>query len=139
MPEAVGLDLRLHPVQVGSTDPIVGLSAFDGATGTFTVPGRTTAVFVGQRSASDQIDLLIEDVEALVAAGVLNHGQGNALLSKLWNILAKIANGNIGAAINQLGAFINQVEDFVFEGILTPEQGAALIDAAQDIIVALMT
>jgi len=138
VPAAGGLDLRLHPVQAGSSDPIVGLSAFDIATGAFSVPGRTTAVFVGQRSASEQIDLLIDDVEELIAAGVLNRGQGNALLSKLWNIRRKIARGKINAAIGQLGAFVNQVEGFVRAGILTEEQGAALIAAAQDIEAALM-
>jgi len=36
----------LHPVQAGSEDPIVATSTYDTATGTFTVPPRTTAVFV---------------------------------------------------------------------------------------------
>ncbi|MGB5552369.1 MAG: pullulanase-type alpha-1,6-glucosidase [Thermoanaerobaculia bacterium] len=138
VPAAGGLDLRLHPVQAGSSDPIVGLSAFDIATGAFSAPGRTTAVFVGQRSASEQIDLLIDDVEALIAADVLNRGQGNALLSKLWNIRRKIARGKINAALGQLGAFVNQVEGFVRAGILTEEQGVALIAAALDIEAALM-
>jgi len=137
MPEAVGLNLRLHPVQAASTDPIVGLSTFDPATGSFGVPARTTAVFVGPRSASEQIDLLAQDVEALIDAGALNAGQGNSLLSKLWNVRDKIARGDVVAAVNQLMAFINQVEDFVSTGVLTAEQGAALIAAAQDIITAL--
>ncbi|MBI5960168.1 MAG: pullulanase-type alpha-1,6-glucosidase [Chloroflexi bacterium] len=38
--------LQLHPVQAVSADPVVQTSAFDAATGTFTVPARTTAVFV---------------------------------------------------------------------------------------------
>ncbi|GIH27587.1 hypothetical protein Aph01nite_58970 [Acrocarpospora phusangensis] len=38
--------VTLHPVQAASTDPIVRQSTFDGATGTFTVPARTVAVFV---------------------------------------------------------------------------------------------
>ena len=42
----VGLDLDLHPVQQASVDPIVGTTTFDVVTGTFVVPGRTTAVFV---------------------------------------------------------------------------------------------
>jgi pullulanase-type alpha-1,6-glucosidase len=137
MPEAVGLNLRLHAVQASSTDPLVGLSAFDSTTGTFSVPGRTTAVFVGKRSPLMQIDLLVDDVEELVAGGVLNEGQGNALMSKLWNVYDKIARGNISAAINQLEAFIHQVESLVAEGVLTAEQGAALIAAAQEIIAVL--
>lgn len=40
------LPLTLHPVQMASTDPMLPTAAFDPATATFTVPGRTTAVFV---------------------------------------------------------------------------------------------
>ncbi|WP_229758586.1 pullulanase-type alpha-1,6-glucosidase [Peterkaempfera bronchialis] len=36
----------LHPVQAGGGDRVVRASAFDGATGTFTVPARSVAVFV---------------------------------------------------------------------------------------------
>ncbi|HKI53225.1 MAG TPA: hypothetical protein VJ987_03805, partial [Anaerolineales bacterium] len=73
---------------------------------------------------------LINDVQKLVDDGVLNDGQGNALTSKLENVLEKLAKGNTNAAANQLGAFINQVEDFVYEGILTAEQGDMLIKSA---------
>ena len=53
-PEAVTFTLAeyasrlvsLHPVQASSFDAVVQGAAFDPATGTFTVPGRTTAVFV---------------------------------------------------------------------------------------------
>ncbi|MBE2268696.1 MAG: pullulanase-type alpha-1,6-glucosidase [Anaerolinea sp.] len=38
--------LALHPVQAASADPIVQTAGFDAATGTFTVPALTTAVFV---------------------------------------------------------------------------------------------
>ncbi len=41
-----GLAFELHPAQQASNDPVVQGSAFDTATGTFTVPGMTTAVFV---------------------------------------------------------------------------------------------
>jgi pullulanase-type alpha-1,6-glucosidase len=40
-----GADMRLHPVQARSADPVVRQAAFDKATGTFNVPARTTAVF----------------------------------------------------------------------------------------------
>ncbi|MFG3228687.1 pullulanase-type alpha-1,6-glucosidase [Kitasatospora sp. NPDC048194] len=36
----------LHPVQASGADQVVKRSGFDSATGTFTVPGRTVAVFV---------------------------------------------------------------------------------------------
>jgi pullulanase-type alpha-1,6-glucosidase len=46
IPAAVGEPFWLHPVQRFSTDPVVASSEFEEATGTFSVPGRTTAVFV---------------------------------------------------------------------------------------------
>lgn len=42
----VGSGLTLHPIQQASVDPVVRESTFDSATGTFSVPGRTTVVFV---------------------------------------------------------------------------------------------
>jgi pullulanase-type alpha-1,6-glucosidase len=42
----VGLELILHPIQQNSADPLVQTSSFDAATGSFEIPGRTTAVFV---------------------------------------------------------------------------------------------
>lgn len=42
----VGRTLLLHPIQASSSDARVRTSAFDGTSGTFSVPGRTAAVFV---------------------------------------------------------------------------------------------
>ncbi len=42
----VGSALELHPVQQASSDATVMLSGYDAGTGTFSVPGLTTAVFV---------------------------------------------------------------------------------------------
>jgi pullulanase len=47
----VGKAYSLHPVQQNSADPVVRTAAFDSATGIFTVPGRTTAVFVSNDPA----------------------------------------------------------------------------------------
>jgi pullulanase-type alpha-1,6-glucosidase len=44
----IGADVALHPVLVGSVDPVVVAAGFDAATGTFSVPARTTAVFIDQ-------------------------------------------------------------------------------------------
>jgi len=44
--DLAGEEVVLHSVQADSADPIVRTAAFDDTTGTFTVPGRTTAVFV---------------------------------------------------------------------------------------------
>jgi pullulanase-type alpha-1,6-glucosidase len=40
------LGLKLHPIQAGSVDPLVRNATYEDATGTFRVPGLTTAVFV---------------------------------------------------------------------------------------------
>jgi pullulanase-type alpha-1,6-glucosidase len=42
----IGKEYSLHPIQQNSVDPLVRIAAFDSASGSFTVPGRTTAVFV---------------------------------------------------------------------------------------------
>jgi len=49
VPELVRRRLRLHPVQSASADPVVRTARFHRASGTFTVPGRTAAVFVAAR------------------------------------------------------------------------------------------
>ncbi len=41
-----GTAQALHRVQAAGADPVVRQAAFDPASGTFTVPGRTVAVFV---------------------------------------------------------------------------------------------
>ena len=43
-------NLTLHPVQAASVDEVVKQTTFDAATGTFVVPGRTTAVFVARQT-----------------------------------------------------------------------------------------
>ncbi|SHF16131.1 alpha-1,6-glucosidases, pullulanase-type [Microbulbifer donghaiensis] len=47
-----GLRLKLHPLQRNSADARLRDVDFDRDTGTFTLPGRTTAVFVERRSGS---------------------------------------------------------------------------------------
>ncbi|HEU5128693.1 MAG TPA: pullulanase-type alpha-1,6-glucosidase [Glycomyces sp.] len=44
--DLAGTGAELHPVLTGSADAAFAEAAFDDATGTFTVPGRTVAVFV---------------------------------------------------------------------------------------------
>ena len=79
---------------------------------------------------SAQIEDLIGEVEALRDAGTLNKGQANGLTSKLENVMKKLDQGKPNTAVNNLNAFINQINGFINGGILTPEEGQALIDAA---------
>jgi pullulanase/glycogen debranching enzyme len=48
-PSFTGFDFKLHEVQQASSDPVVRASSWDGATATFSVPARTTSVFVARR------------------------------------------------------------------------------------------
>lgn len=45
VPAPAGGGYALHPVQAGGSDATVRTAAYDGASGTFTVPARTVAVF----------------------------------------------------------------------------------------------
>ena len=49
--------LELHPVLKDSTDPVVRSAAFDVGTGGFTVPARTTAVFVQNQRPSPPVPI----------------------------------------------------------------------------------
>jgi len=131
LPDLAGKELALHLVQVTSVDQVVKTSAFDGASGTFTVPGRTAAVF--EFAPQEMMRSLIEEIEALVAAGSLNAGQGNGLIVKLETAIKNLDKGKADTALNTLNAFVNQVLDFIAEGVLSPEEGQALIDAANAI------
>jgi pullulanase len=130
---AAGSYLDPHRVQQNSVDPLVKMASFDQASGTFYVPGRTAVVFV-EYTPQARIEFLIDDVEALVTAGVLNDGQGNALIAKLEGALVKLNDGQAHVSINRLQAFVNQVYDFVEDGILSPSQGQDLMDKANSII-----
>ena len=107
------------------------------STCTFNVPGRTTAVFLKARPATEQILLLKKGVETLVTSGVLNAGQGNALLVKLRAAERQIGLGRIPTAVNQINAFIHQVEAFQTAGILSEDQAWGLLDDAEGILEAL--
>ena len=113
------------------------------ASGTFTVTvtvadddggvGMDTAT-VRVLSEQEQIQLLIADIDALVAAGILNQGQGRSLTAKLDASAKKFAQGNANAAINELQAFVNHVNAFIKSGVLTNEQGQTLLQKVNDLL-----
>ncbi len=100
----------------------------DGAGGT-----DTATVTITVLSAHAQIEALLASVQQLVDHGALNRGQGNALSVKLEHIQKKLDAGQTHVALNQLKAFTNQVADLIDDGVLTPEQGQPLLDAAEDL------
>lgn len=80
------------------------------------------------------IEGLIEKVHELVDRGELNKGQGNALIAKLDAAIKQLDRDNVHVVINQLQSFINEVEAMIRSGLLLPEDGQPLIDAANEII-----
>ncbi len=76
-----GRDYRLHLAQAAGADDMVKTAEGEG--GRFSVPARTTAVFVEFAAAEERLNTLIADVEQLVADGVLKNGNGRALIAKL--------------------------------------------------------
>ena len=108
-------------------------------TATATNSANTTSEFsqciaVENPDPLQAIQALINNVESLVAQGVLNHGNGNALISKLEAARKQLERGHIRPTGNQINAFINQVDAFIRSGKLTPQQGQPLIDAAMNIL-----
>jgi len=64
-------------------------------------------VTITVRSAQEQVESVINEVEALVYEGVLNDGNGNALIVKAENAIDKLDAGKVKPAVNKLNAFIN--------------------------------
>jgi len=81
----------------------------------------------------DPLEELIDQLEGLIATGVLTQDQGAGLLDKIHEAVAKHDAGQTGAACNQLSSFINQVDAFIGNGTLTPAQGQSLVDLANEI------
>lgn len=92
------------------------------------------AIMPEPSTPEDRTEALADDVEELLTGGILNDGQANSLGSKLENILQALEQRKTKPVINQLNAFINQVLSLVDEGVLTPEEGQDLVDAAQAVI-----
>jgi len=77
---------------------------------------------------------VIEQIETLVEMGRLNKGQGNALIVKLEQAIKHLDQDQPQTALNVLNAFESQVMDYMHDGVLTPEEGQALLDAVNAII-----
>ena len=78
----------------------------------------------------EKVDAVIDDVLDLIDTGALSSGDGTSLLASLDAATDKLDEGNTKAAANILKAFINKIEAKIKSGKLTPEEGAALIEAA---------
>ncbi|MCE7980091.1 MAG: hypothetical protein DYG89_02770 [Caldilinea sp. CFX5] len=93
------------------------------ATVTITVP-----------TATERIDILSGAIQQLMTTGVLNQGQGNALLTKLTNARREVARCKMKQATKMLDVFNKHVTDLLAAGVLTPEGGQPLLAAANVIM-----
>jgi len=132
--DALGREFDLHPIQADSVDPVARSTRYDALAGAFQVPARTTAVFLVERPVGEQFDFVIGQVKALKAAGSLNRGQAWSLTVKLRIAKWFAYRGKTKVAALKTRAFIHQVKAFMRAGILTEEEGAALIASAETII-----
>lgn len=122
-----GKALRLHPFQQISLDAAERSATFTSGTGSFSVPGRTAAVFWANRPAVDQIALLLQDVANLVTAGKLASGRPHALTATLKAAQQRAQAGHATPASGQLLAFITQVQVFAGQGSLPQDDADALV------------
>lgn len=72
--------------------------------------GASAALTHAVLSAQQELGLMASQVQALVMAGILSSGNGNALTVKLNNAIASLNSGNTISGVNQMDAFINQVQ-----------------------------
>ncbi len=78
--------------------------------------------------------MAVDQLDALLAARILNRGQANALTDKLSAMLAALAKDNVRAAIGKLGAFLNQLDALVAGGVLSADEAQPLRDTAIDLL-----
>ena len=116
----VGSDLY-----IAESDPL--------APGTIFVVNKASLVCDPPLPAAAVTTVLIEVVGELLADGTLNGGTAKALTTKLDTALRLLTDANERndiAGMNALLAFVNQVQGLIARGILTPEEGQPMIDAA---------
>ena len=115
-------------------DYVIQLIVNDGS-----VDSDPDPVIITVQTPAEVTEDLIEEVEDLVTAGILNQGQGTALITQLNLALDALDQGNNTAAVIHLNVFINQVNAFISAGILSSAEGQPSIDAAQAIIDAIQS
>jgi hypothetical protein len=121
------------------------LTGGDGdGTGNFTATCSGAADFAGNNNSAsvaytvitpqEATTSIIDEVAELLGLDVVNVGQATSITRILERVIAQLDRENPSVSVRVLGAFINEVNAFINAGILSPEQGQPLIDAAQEII-----
>jgi hypothetical protein len=90
-------------------------------------------------SAQQALGQIIDQVNALVTAGTISSGNGNALIVKLNNAITSLNKDNTTtAAIGQMNAFINQTQAFLSAGKLQNSDEQTLIADVDQVITAVL-
>lgn len=132
--ELAGSKLFLHQVQLKSVDPVVRKATFKRSNGTFSIPARTTAVFVEYERPLTRINYLIDDVRSLIRTGAISSGRGNSLIVKLQVAAAAVKANRPVVAIATLNAFMVEVGVYQKTGRLSADLAQPLIETAKDIV-----
>lgn len=83
---------------------------------------------------TERVEELTTSIESLVAEGLLSAADAEQLTTKLDAVNAKLANGDLNAAVNNLGAFINKVNALVRSRRLSVVTGEQLTADANALI-----
>lgn len=125
-----------------STSRIYTAQSIDGVLLTTGVPDpleslglvtKFVADFTPSLAPQQQVQTLIDRLEALVAGGVLNAGQANGLTRPLSNAQRSLEADKLAPACSQIADFMANVDTLVREGVLSTSDGGALWSAAEAI------
>jgi YVTN family beta-propeller protein len=77
---------------------------------------------------------LIINIQNLARSGVIDHENGNLLISKLYTVLQHLEEDDPKGAINVLNTTIKKVNQMIKKGQIDPEVGMQMIDQLEAII-----
>ena len=129
------------------SDPEAGLTeaadgtlfgtTFGGGTGSNSNSGFPGTIF---KLTTPQLatQAIVNQVNGLMAQGVINKGQDNSLVTKLQHAIAMINAGKIKGAIGKLEGFIGEINALENSGRLTGARASALTSAANGVIAQLL-
>lgn len=91
----------------------------------------------GAATPQEQINAVIVTLADLVLDGKLTAGEARGLVQPLRNALRSLGGGHVASACSQVRDFEVKLAQDIAAGILTPAEGAPLLQAAEDIRAAL--
>jgi uncharacterized repeat protein (TIGR03803 family) len=96
--------------------------------------GLGTVFKLSVQTPQQATQAVINSVNTLFSAGVLNGGQDNSLVTQLEHAITMMNTGKIAGAIGNLGSFISEVNDLLSSDVLSQSQAVPLVNAAQTVI-----